>query len=189
CALDAFAPAWELLEAEQLPVLIDRPEIEWTELATLAARQRNLPIVVSWIGYRELRRLAPLLHRHPNLHLDTVNFSTHQGFDWFVAEFGAERLLFATGAPRRDPGESIAQLAWSGLSAAQMNLVARANAQRLFRLPAAEPERATPPVAASDVRAAAEQRRPLRRRVIDAHAHAGPYSLFHIPESDPASMV
>ena len=188
-ALDALDPAWELLEAEQIPVLIDRPEIEWADLATLAARHRDLPIVVSWIGYRELRRLAPLLHRHPNLHLDTVNFSTHQGFDWFVAEFGAERLLFATGAPRRDPGESIAQLAWSGLSAAQMDLVAGANAQRLFRLPEAEPERANPTVAASDVRAAAEERRPLRRRAIDAHAHAGPYSLFHIPESDPASMV
>lgn len=26
-------------------------------------------------------------------------------------------------------------------------------------------------------------------RIVDAHAHAGPFSLFHIPDADPASMV
>lgn len=187
-ALDSLDPAWELLEAERLPVLIDRPEIEWSELAALAGRHPDLPIVVSWIGYRELRRLAPLLHRHANLHLDTVNFSTHQGFDWFVSEFGAERLLFASGAPRRDPGEAIAQLAWSGLSDADVALVARGNAQRLFGAPPVS-EAGAPTASGSDVRTAADERRPVQRRVIDAHAHAGPYSLFHIPESDPASMV
>ncbi|HIZ36932.1 MAG TPA: amidohydrolase family protein [Candidatus Ruania gallistercoris] len=199
-ALDALDPAWELLETHRLPVVIDRPEIEWAELAALAGRHPDLPIVVSWIGYRELRRLTPLLHRHANLHLDTVNFSTHQGFDWFVGEFGAERLLFASGAPRRDPGEAIAQLAWSGLSAEEVELVAGGNARRLFgesepaapAAPAAPADSAPPPapaVSGSDLRAAAEDRRPVRRPVIDAHAHAGPYSLFHIPESDPASMV
>lgn len=202
-ALDSLDPAWELLEAAGLPVLIDRPEIDWGELTTLAARHPDLPIVVSWIGYRELRRLAPLLHRHANLHLDTVNFSTHQGFDWFVAEFGAERLLFATGAPRRDPGEAIAQLAWSGLSDREVHLVAGGNARRLFgepaslargttatASPAAEQTARSPrPAGGSDLRTAAGQRRPVQRPVIDAHAHAGPYSLFHIPESDPASMV
>ena len=230
-ALDSLDPAWELLEAAGLPVLIDRPEIGWGELTTLAARHPDLPIVVSWIGYRELRRLAPLLHRHANLHLDTVNFSTHQGFDWFVSEFGAERLLFATGAPRRDPGEAIAQLAWSGLSDREVHLVAGGNARRLFGQPAshgpgepaqpgagepAQPGAGEPPSpdvgtpaqpgpgatgtasltaqlprrgASSDLRTAAGQRRPVQRPVIDAHAHAGPYSLFHIPESDPASMV
>ncbi len=198
-ALDSLDPAWELLETAGLPVVIDRPEIAWNELATLAARHPDLPIVVSWIGYRELRRLAPLLHRHANLHLDTVNFSTHQGFDWFVSEFGAQRLLFATGAPRRDPGEAIAQLAWSGLSAADVDLVAGGNARRLFGEPATDRSAAAtasritaaarPATTGSELRAAADHRRPVHRPVIDAHAHAGPYSLFHIPESDPASMV
>src|SRR5690625_2059595 len=70
-----------------------------------------------------------------------------------------------------------------------MDLDTRANALRLLRLPAAVAERANPPVSAAHDRAAAEERRPLRRRAIAAHARAGPYSLFHIPESDPASMV
>lgn len=42
----------------------------------------------------------------------------------------------------------------------------------------------------NDLARAVLDRRPLAGvRVVDAHAHAGPYSLFFIPDADPASMV
>lgn len=187
-ALQEFVPAWPLLEAAQIPVLLDRPEVDWAELDRLAAAHPRLPIIISSLGYRELRRLAPFLQKHQNVLLDTVNFSTHCGIDWFVEQFGAERLLFATGAPLRDPGEAITQLLWSGLTAEQIDLVSHGNAERLFDLEAADgPSTATPreDSFAGDVLA----RRPSTRRIVDIHAHAGPYSLFHIPNPEPRHMV
>lgn len=41
-----------------------------------------------------------------------------------------------------------------------------------------------------DLRASIEERRPQRRiRIVDAHAHLGPYGLFFIPDNDAAGMV
>lgn len=42
----------------------------------------------------------------------------------------------------------------------------------------------------TDLTGAVWRRRPQTDvTIVDAHAHAGPYSLFYIPDSDPASMV
>jgi hypothetical protein len=128
-AMDAF---YEKLVAERLPLTVDLPEAGWPTIDRLAGRWPNLPVIVSALGYRALRRLTPVFQRHPNLHADTVNFATHEGWEWFVRQFGAGRLLLATGAPLRDPAEAVARLHWSGLDAAERQLVGHDNALRLF---------------------------------------------------------
>jgi len=188
-SLQGLASTWPVLESERIPVIIDRTEVEWPDLDRLAAAHPRLPIIVSWIGYRELRRLAPLLRDRPNVLLDTVNFSTHCGYDWFVDNFGAERLLFATGVPLRDPGEAITQLLWSGLTQQEVDLISHGNAERLFGFYSEEPQVRRESVEVGTLRSEVLAREPSRRRIVDAHAHAGPYSLFHIPDPDPEDMV
>src|SRR5690625_2396821 len=188
-SLQGLASTWPVLESERIPVIIDRTEVEWPDLDRLAAAHPRLPIIVSWIGYRELRRLAPLLRDRPNVLLDTVNFSTPCGYDWFVDNFGAERLLFATGVPLRDPGEAITQLLWSGLTQQEVDLISHGNAERLFGFYSEEPQVRRESVEVGTLRSEVLAREPSRRRIVDAHAHAGPYSLFHIPDPDPEDMV
>lgn len=187
--------AWGALASAQIPVIIDRCEAEWRDLDRLAAAHPQLSIIISSLGYRELRQLAPLLRRRSNVLLDTVNFSTHSGYDWFVNGFGADRLLFATGTPFRDAGEAITQLLWSGLSDDQVDLISYGNAERIFGLeatgPGPEPYRSNTEKSceADTLRRAVLTRSPSSRRIVDAHAHSGPYSLFHIPDPDPEGMV
>jgi predicted TIM-barrel fold metal-dependent hydrolase len=129
----ALDPFYDTLVANGLPLTVDVPDVDWPIIDQLAGRWPALPVIVSAIGYRALRRLAAVFRRRPNLHADTVNFATHEGWEWFVRHFGAERLLFATGAPLRDPAEAVARLRWSRLSEADRRLVGHGNAARLFR--------------------------------------------------------
>lgn len=128
----ALDPTYDALVSSQRPLTIDLADIGAARLDALAARWPRLSLIVSSIGYRALRTMAPLLSRRANLSVDTVNFATHEGFEWYVRQYGAERLLFATGAPFRDPAEAVARLMWSGLAEADRELVGHANAERLF---------------------------------------------------------
>ncbi|WP_163570156.1 amidohydrolase family protein [Fodinicola feengrottensis] len=129
----AMDPLYERLVAQRLPLTVGLPEIGWPALDALAGRWPGLAVIVSALGYRTLRRLAAVFGRRPNLHADMVNFASHQGVEWFVRQWGAERLLFGTGTPVRDPAEAVARLSWSGLSDADRQLVGHGNAVRLFQ--------------------------------------------------------
>jgi hypothetical protein len=120
------------LAERRMPLCVDRTEAGWAEIATIASRFPELDLVVSQIGYRELRALATLLPRHPGLHVDLVNFASHEGVEWLVERFGAARLLFATGLGLRDPGESVMRLAWSGLDGDALAAVGSGTARRLL---------------------------------------------------------
>lgn len=129
----------------RMPLWLDRPEADWTDIAYLLTRFPALDVVVSQVGYRELRVLATLLPRHRGLHVDLVNFASHEGVEWLVERFGAGRLLFATGLGLRDPGESVLRLAWSGLDDDAVAEVGSGTARRLLAGPAtagAAPRRA-----------------------------------------------
>lgn len=120
------------LAANGLPLCVDATEIDWHHLSSIATRFPTLPIVVSNLGYRQLRNLWAALRDHDNLYVDLVDFAAHQAVEWLVARGLADRLLFATGFGLRDPGESIVRLAWSGLDDATVARIGSGNAGRLF---------------------------------------------------------
>lgn len=128
----AMDPLYEEMVERRLPLTVGLSDIGWPTLDALAASWPGLSLIVSGIGYRALRQLAAVFRRRANLHADMVNFASHEGLEWFVRHFGAERLLFATGTPVRDPAEAVARLMWSGLSDSDRQLVGRDNAARLF---------------------------------------------------------
>ncbi|SDS31782.1 amidohydrolase family protein [Microlunatus soli] len=129
-------PAWSQffddLSGHRMPLCLNRTEIDWPTIDRIAGDHPELPMIISLVGYRELRTVATMLTRHDQLHLDLVNFATHQGLEWLVGAFGARRILFGTGFGLRDPGESMARLGWSGLSETDVVTVGSANAYRLF---------------------------------------------------------
>jgi len=120
------------LEANGLPLCVDAAEITWSEVDAIASRFPVLPIVVSNVGYRQLRNLWAALRDHDNLFVDLVDFAAHQGLEWLAAEGLSDRLLFATGLGVRDPGESILRLAWSGLDDETVIRIGAGTARRLF---------------------------------------------------------
>jgi len=109
------APVFAALADAGLPLLVDAGQTSWAEVEALARRHPSLPVVVGRAGYRVLRRIAGVLDRTSNVHVGTADLSSNGGLEWLVARFGSARLVFGTGMPERDPGESVTRLLWSEL--------------------------------------------------------------------------
>lgn len=121
-----------------LPVLVELGETDWSTLERIAEAHPDLWLILSDVGYRELRRLCGLLTRHPKVLVCTANLSGHLTLEFLVDRFGAHRLVFGTGQPVRDPAEAVVRLLWSELDDAQVREIGGENMRRL--LAARQPE-------------------------------------------------
>ncbi|MEU6718091.1 amidohydrolase family protein [Nonomuraea sp. NPDC046802] len=126
------APLLDALAEARMPLLVDAAQADSRTVEAIAAARPSLPVVVCKPGYRTLRRLAGMLSRRPNVLLDTANLSTHRGLEWLSKRFGPGRLLFGTGTPEHDPGETVTRLLLSELGDADVAAIGRTNALGLL---------------------------------------------------------
>jgi Amidohydrolase len=199
-----------LLDVDQvvLPTgLFDVDPAGWDHIAWMAQAYPDLAFLLTRVGYRALRVLLPLMRRCPNLFLDLSYFATHQGVETLVAQLGAERLVFGTSQPLVDPAGSLARLAYADVTPRQREMLAHENLERLLaRVSVPRPSRPNPaattsasslpatPAQAGSTSLAALARaggdlRQAGLKIVDAHAHLGPYRNFYIPENDAAGVV
>ncbi|MEU8246045.1 amidohydrolase family protein [Nonomuraea sp. NPDC048916] len=85
-----------------LPVAVDLEETTPAQLRALAERLPGQRILLLNPGYRRLRALAELLTVAPNVWVEIGTVNTQGGVEWLAERFGAERLVFGTGAPVAD---------------------------------------------------------------------------------------
>jgi predicted TIM-barrel fold metal-dependent hydrolase len=121
----------DALAAARLPVLIDADQAPYGDIEAIAAARPQLPVVVCQTGYRALRRLAGVLSRTHNVHVDLSYLGSHLGLEWLVERCGVDRLLFGTGMPVRDPADAVTRLLWSELPDADVAAVGADNLHRL----------------------------------------------------------
>ena len=76
--------------------------------------------------------LYALLEAHPNLYVDTSILSNFMVLEEMAARFGADRLLFGTGAPRYEGAGSITALRYAALSEIERQAIAGGNLERLL---------------------------------------------------------
>ncbi len=164
-----------------------------TELDAVLTRHPRLPVLLQASRWDAGRYLHTLMSKHENLYLE---FSSHQGnraLEVYAGWFGAQRLLFGTGALDKSPGAAKAFVDYCRLSDEERALIAGGNLARLLRLetlPKPYPRKA----ARDPILAAAREGKPLRDTlVIDAHAHiahdgAAGTGFMHQPFSDAGSM-
>lgn len=115
-----------------LPVIVDADQTTWGEVETVAARHPQLEVIVCSVLYRTLREIAGVLRRTANVSVDLSYLGTHMALEWLVATFGAERVIFGTGVPRRDPADAVTRLLWSELDDATVRQIGSANLRRLL---------------------------------------------------------
>ncbi|GAA3472592.1 amidohydrolase family protein [Nonomuraea roseola] len=129
---DAASMLHALAEA-QLPLLLDAAQVGWPSIEAIARTHPELPVVVGGLGYRVLRQAAGVLARTANVHLGLANLSSHCGLEWLVERYGAHRVVFGTGAPVRDPAESVTRLLWSELDDRSVAAIGAGNLRSLLR--------------------------------------------------------
>ncbi|MBK9476388.1 MAG: amidohydrolase family protein [Tetrasphaera sp.] len=132
----------DLLDAmtvERIPVAVDfslfrRADPPWESLHRTLLRHPDLDVILIEIQGRNNRTLYPLLDAHPRLRVQTAGLNVHLGIEDVVQRFGAERLVFGSGYPRRSMGAAAFHLATANISDADRALIASGNMSRMLRL-------------------------------------------------------
>jgi hypothetical protein len=123
---------FEALDRRRYVVLLDLAQASWGEIERICRTYSRLALVVTRVGYRELRPLFALLSAHSNLYCDLSNLSTYLGIEEILDRFGSERLLFGTGLPTADPGGPLARLGYTDAPPAALDAIAHGNLDRLL---------------------------------------------------------
>lgn len=125
------APMLAAVSEAGLPLLVDATQTTWGAVESIATAHPSLTIVVGGLGYRVLRQAAGVLSRTRKVHVGLANLSSHCGLEWLVERYGYGRLIFGTGAPLRDPAESVTRLLWSELDDEAVAAIASGNLLRV----------------------------------------------------------
>ena len=123
---------FEALAERHYLVLLDLAQGSWEEIERICNTYPDLALLVTWVGYRQLRPLFALLRRNDNLYCDLSNLSTYLGIEEILDRFGSERLVFGTGLPIADPGGPIARLSYTDAPPAALDAIAHGNLGRLL---------------------------------------------------------
>lgn len=168
-------------------------EVLLTDLDILLSYHKGLHVVLQGARWDATRYLYTLMSKHPNLYLEFSNHQGNRALEIFSEWFGAERLLFGTGALDKSPGAAKAFVDYCTLDQHDKDLIAGKNLARLLKLeklPVDYPDKQiNDPVVEK-----AKQGKPLDHMlVIDSHAHiahddAVGVGFMHQPFSDAKSM-
>ncbi|HEX9655646.1 MAG TPA: amidohydrolase family protein [Bacteroidota bacterium] len=163
------------------------------ELDAVLARFPHLNVLLQASRWDATRYISWLMSKHKNLYIE---LSTHQGnraMEVFTEWFGADRVLFGTGALEKSPGAAKAFVDYCTLSDDDKQKIAAHNIARLTNM-----EKLPPPYKASNrgdaILKLAKAGKPLKKTlVIDSHAHmthdgAGGSGFVHMLYGDAKSI-
>jgi len=124
---------FQALSARRMPVYVAAGALGFAEVADLAGRFEELPILLAETGYRDQRILVPLLERFGNIHLVTGwNYRVQGGIEQLVRRVGAQQVLFGTGFPNSAPMTAVMQVTYADLPEADLRKIGSENFERLM---------------------------------------------------------
>ncbi|MCC6444844.1 MAG: amidohydrolase family protein [Armatimonadetes bacterium] len=136
---------FEILEAHQIPVILDHESIHWSddridasELLKIGEAFPELTIILAHASHGMLRWIFPLMEGMPGLRLETCYFQPNNGLEEIVRRCGPERLIFGTGMPAWSPGPPMQMLECACIPGESRIKVAGNNMRSLLGLPLAE---------------------------------------------------
>lgn len=138
-ACGADDPIVDLAAERRLPIVLPVGASSPAQIAELARRRPELTILVTHLMPTGERGLADVCQR-PNVLVDTSGGPPLAGWvDQAVHELGEDRVLFGSGAPRRDLAVQLEQVYGAYLTLRQERRVLGGNACRLLGLRETEP--------------------------------------------------
>jgi len=132
---------FEILSKHKIPVIIDfwkesqfEEQTDWKALYSLCSRYPNLSVISTEFRTFTNRRMYQVMEKCPNLHLEiSPLWSPFRLIEDLCKEFGAERLIFGTRMPIRNPATTIGLINYTLISEEEKALIAAKNLQKLMR--------------------------------------------------------
>ncbi len=120
------------LAERRVPVLLSMDESGWAEVSNVLREHPGLRLILTDVGYRCDRYLYPLLDRYRELRVETATYMVHRGIEAVASRFGADCLVFGSGAPVRDPAGAIASVSYAEVEEAAREMIAGDTLRRLL---------------------------------------------------------
>lgn len=125
-------PLFNALQARRMPVLCLARLVTIEQVADLARRFPDLPLILAECDYRSQRIILPFLRAFKNVYLSLGNnYIVHRGIEQIVKEMGPEHLLFGTNFPETEAMTAVTYFMYSELTPAQKQLIGHGNFARL----------------------------------------------------------
>ncbi|RQP09579.1 MAG: hypothetical protein EAS51_11390 [Microbacteriaceae bacterium] len=128
----SVGPLLSALERARIPLFLDfllfrRGEPPWDDIVEVCEHHPDLIVILVDVQGRNNRNLYPLLSRYPGLRVQSSGFNVHNGIEDLCERFGAERLVFGSGAPHGYVGSARFHLDRARISDQERALIASGN--------------------------------------------------------------
>lgn len=167
---------------------------DWPNVVRICRRFPELPVVVTESRvYKSQRAVFAALEACSNLKIDLSALWLHGRIEFICREFGADRLVWGSQLPDRNPGVPMMQLSYSDISGEELSLIAGGNMRQLLSWNeniAFADDQVQLPEPIDPLHRAARKRAPLvNEEFYDCHGHIGGCSPHHAVLDSPADLV
>jgi len=121
----------DLLTVTRTPLLVSLGEIDLRDAAAVKEAYPDLRLVLTNLSQGRNREYVSFAKYFPHVYLETSCAIEYRGLENSSSILGAERFLFGTNMPLKEPYDKIQQILFSGLSQEEKELIAHGNYERL----------------------------------------------------------
>lgn len=121
------------LEARRMPALCLADEWSFEQLAAVAGRHPDLPLIACGLSYRQQRIILPMLEHFTNIRISLgAAYCVFGGIEQMVTVVGADRIVFGSGYPEYEILPAATYLLYAAISAEQKRLIGTGNLDALL---------------------------------------------------------
>lgn len=113
------------------PLLVSLQELDLRDAAAVKLQYPDLKLVITNTTQWMNRQYIRFAQHFPEVYFDTSNIIEYYGIENIVGLIGAERILFGTYMPEKEPYDKVFQLMYCELSEEQKQLISYGNFERL----------------------------------------------------------
>ncbi len=132
----AYHPWWEFGNRRGFYALIHRTRKDFLEVSTLAAKYPNVRWVVAHCGsdFHTADQAIETIKKHPNVYAEITLTPVPLGIvDYLVEHAGADRVLYGSDLPMRDPRQQLGWVVFSRLGVEAKKQVLAGNALKVIQ--------------------------------------------------------
>ncbi len=123
----------DVLEESKAPLLVSVWEYEdLSPLAEFKAKHPELVLVLTNTNQWLNRQYVAMIKNFPNVYMETSNTIEYYALESMAAEIGADKIMFGTGMPAKEPYDRIYQMLYCELPEDQIELIAYKNFERIM---------------------------------------------------------
>ena len=126
-----FGWMFDVLVETKTPLLVSLQELDLRDAAAVKEAYPDLRLVITNTTQWMNRQYIRFAQHFSEVYFDTSNIIEYYGIENIANLLGAERILFGTYMPEKEPYDKVFQLLYCELSEEQKQLIAHGNFERL----------------------------------------------------------